>query len=220
MEVTSLRWNRWLAVLAGIGLLWLNAPLHADESPPTLEARELRERLPELRRGGFVLYLRHCLTRLDQQDQQPFVANDCNTQRNLSDEGRQQASAIGAAFRKLKIPVGRILASPYCRAVDTAQLAFGAPTVTADLHFAVGLGKAERQAKGEALRKLLEEAPPARSNTVIVAHTANLEEAVGYWPKPEGTAFLFRIENGVLRAIGRIPAETWSATSASRTHQN
>ena len=58
-------------------------------------------------------------TRLSKSD------DDCDNQRPLTDKGRAEAREIGAAFRELKIPVARVLASPRCRTMETAMLAFG-----------------------------------------------------------------------------------------------
>jgi phosphohistidine phosphatase SixA len=46
-------------------------------------------------------------------------------QRNLTDGGRADARAIGAAIRSLGIPIGEVLASPFCRTRETAELIFG-----------------------------------------------------------------------------------------------
>ena len=53
-----------------------------------------------------------------------FVPGDCATQRNLDEWGRNQARAIGEAFRARGIAVGAVLSSQWCRARDTADLAF------------------------------------------------------------------------------------------------
>ena len=58
-------------------------------------------------------------------DQASAVLGDCATQRNLDAQGRAQSVAIGASFRDLGIPVSRVLASPFCRTLETAALAFG-----------------------------------------------------------------------------------------------
>jgi len=189
----------------------LAQPAESVPTPVTLSADDLHALVPQLRNGGYVFYLRHGVTRLDQQDRQPVAKDDCTTQRNLSDEGRRQAETLGAAMLKARIPVGRVLSSPFCRCLDTARLAFASAEVSEDLYFALGLTKLERQAKGAALRRLLAEVPSAGSNSVLVAHTANLEEAVGFWPKPEGTAILFRPDgSGGFRALGRIPPDAWA----------
>ncbi len=51
--------------------------------------------------------------------------DDCSTQRNLDEEGKAQARAIGEAFRRQGVSVGEVLASPKCRTRDTGLLAFG-----------------------------------------------------------------------------------------------
>src|SRR6202035_2867623 len=50
---------------------------------------------------------------------------DCTTQRNLTDRGRDHSRALGEAIRSLGIPIGAVLASPMCRTMETATLAFG-----------------------------------------------------------------------------------------------
>jgi phosphohistidine phosphatase SixA len=56
--------------------------------------------------------------------------DDCKTQRNLDDAGREQARALGEEFRKQGVRVGKILSSPVCRCVDTATLMAVGPVET------------------------------------------------------------------------------------------
>lgn len=51
-----------------------------------------------------------------------FKLDDCATQRNLDERGREQARALGEAFRKHGVRVDRIVSSPVCRCLDTARL--------------------------------------------------------------------------------------------------
>ena len=80
------------------------------------------ELLDQLREGGFVLLLRHAQTVPGTGDPPGFTLDDCATQRNLSDEGREQARRIGARLRKERVPVGRVLTSAWCRCRETARL--------------------------------------------------------------------------------------------------
>jgi hypothetical protein len=77
-----------------------------------------------LRGGGLVLALRHALAP-GTFDPPNFQLGDCSTQRNLNDEGRQQARQIGAWFQAQGLRPARVRSSPWCRCVDTAELAFG-----------------------------------------------------------------------------------------------
>ena len=79
---------------------------------------------PLLREGGCVIAFRHALAP-GTFDPPGFTLGDCRTQRNLSDGGRDQARRIGAWFESRGLKPVRVRSSPWCRCVDTAQLAFG-----------------------------------------------------------------------------------------------
>lgn len=55
-------------------------------------------------------------------DPASFQLDDCSTQRNLSEQGREQARRTGAAFREQNVPVQQVLSSEWCRCLDTAEL--------------------------------------------------------------------------------------------------
>jgi hypothetical protein len=77
-----------------------------------------------LRRGGVVLVLRHARAP-GTFDPPGFQLGDCSTQRNLSEEGRAQARQLGAYLKAQQLRPSRVRSSPWCRCVDTAELAFG-----------------------------------------------------------------------------------------------
>jgi phosphohistidine phosphatase SixA len=162
-----------------------------------------------LRRGGYVVALRHAATDLTATD---MTANlrDCSRQRNLNAEGRRQARLIGRAFRRLEIPVGRVLASPFCRTRDTARLAFGHVRPSRALLSAdfFGDGDAERQRGG--LRRLLALPPGRGSNTVLVSHEAAIDAATGV-TVAEGEAVIVAPGRGRrgFRIITTVAADAW-----------
>ncbi|RIH75798.1 Histidine phosphatase superfamily (branch 1) [Calidithermus terrae] len=138
------------------------------------------ELLGELRKGGYVIYFRHAETdqsqgplELANKDRIPADYLDCSLQRNLDARGREQALAIGRAFRELGIPVGAVLSSPYCRCRDTAELAFGR-SARSDVLLGVGVTEAEMRAKLPEFRRLLSTPPAPGTNTVLVAHLGPL----------------------------------------------
>ena len=92
-------------------------------SAPSAEPSRDERLVSALRGGGYVIYFRHTVTDWAQDDELPVDLSDCATQRNLSDAGRTQASAIGEAFQRLDVPIGSVLSSPFCRTLDTARLA-------------------------------------------------------------------------------------------------
>jgi broad specificity phosphatase PhoE len=160
-----------------------------------------------LQAGGNVLVFRHAVTE-QTTDRQEFLRS-CELQRNLSEQGREQARAIGEAIRALKIPIGDVRSSPMCRARDTARLAFGRVTLDRDLVSPGVIGtEADDARRAEALRAMVEAPPAAGENTVLVTHTGNLGAGLGEETVDEGEALVYG-EGGEL--IGRVPAERWSA---------
>jgi broad specificity phosphatase PhoE len=78
-----------------------------------------------LRKGGYVVLIRHASTEPGLGDPKGFRVGDCATQRNLSEAGREEARRIGRRFREERVPVRAVYTSPWCRCRDTAVLAFG-----------------------------------------------------------------------------------------------
>jgi phosphohistidine phosphatase SixA len=76
-----------------------------------------------LAKGGHVALIRHGNAPPGYGGDPPgFRFDDCKTQRNLDDVGREQARTLGEAFRKHGVRVDRIVASPVCRCLETGQL--------------------------------------------------------------------------------------------------
>lgn len=73
------------------------------------------------RMGAEVLFLRHALAP-GTGDPPGFRLEDYATQRNLSEAGRAQARALGAAIKASGVPVVEVLTSQWCRARETAVL--------------------------------------------------------------------------------------------------
>ena len=73
-----------------------------------------------LRAGGAVVVLRHAQTVPGIGDPPGFRLQDCSTQRNLSEEGRQQARRLGETLRRAGVKVDEVLSSRWCRCLDTA----------------------------------------------------------------------------------------------------
>jgi phosphohistidine phosphatase SixA len=81
-----------------------------------------------LQTGGVVLALRHALAP-GTFDPPGFRVDDCSTQRNLNDTGRAQSRRIGRWFVQAGLVPAQVRTSPWCRCIDTAQLAFGSAEV-------------------------------------------------------------------------------------------
>lgn len=169
--------------------------------------------LAALRRGGYVLYLRHTATDFSQSDAGMTGYADCATQRNLTDAGRAQARAIAAALAALRIPVGPVLASPYCRTMETGHLAFGAATASPAVRGGPAHDDADRYA---ALRALLGTPVAAGSNLAIASHGNPFRAVAGPPHLAEGEMAVVAPEGGGrFRVVAWIPLERWERLAAA-----
>ena len=79
--------------------------------------------ISELKKGGKIIFIRHAYAP-GGGDPVNFNINDCNTQRNLNDDGRLQSKKIGDFFKKNKISIEKVYSSEWCRCKETASIAF------------------------------------------------------------------------------------------------
>lgn len=77
-----------------------------------------------IRAPGAVVMIRHAQTEPGIGDPENFRLSDCSTQRNLSQEGRQQSVRLGQWFFRQGLQPKQVLSSQWCRCLDTAKLAF------------------------------------------------------------------------------------------------
>jgi broad specificity phosphatase PhoE len=184
-------------------------PLHGEE---LLSGEAL---VTALRKGGHNIYFRHAQTDWSQSDHVAKAGDwrscDPASIRQLAPEGRETARRIGAALRALAIPVGRVLSSEYCRAVETARL-LGVGPVETTLEImnmrAAGFVGGRDAVIARARRRLA--APPAPgSNTVLVAHGNLVRDATGTYPGEAGAAVFKPDGKGGFRLVARLTPEHW-----------
>lgn len=169
-----------------------------------------------LRAGGLNLYLRHAITDRTQVD--TGRRGDRAGQRNLSEAGREQARALGRAFRALGIPVAEVLTSEVFRAADTAELAFGQARVERDLiadDYTPGSASEDARAVSRRLAQ-----PVSGGNRVMVGHIVPLGMILGRGLAqaefPEGSMGLFRPRGADWEFLGFVTAEQLIAAAGSR----
>jgi phosphohistidine phosphatase SixA len=192
--------------LAGL-LLCPPPPGAAERSSLPVREPTPAKLLSELRAGGYVLYFRHAATDFNQNDRSMKSYEDCSSQRNLNDRGRADARAVGAAIRHLAIPVGSVLASPFCRTVETAQLVFGRAEKTQQVRGGPAAPlDSDRYAP---LRKLLV-APVAKgANAAIISHANPFYSVAGPPYLAEGEAAVIHPLGSTFEVFARIRVEDW-----------
>jgi virginiamycin B lyase len=199
-----------------------------EEGATTERPREAKSRgdsrpaalVDGLRRGGYVLAFRHAATDFSMTDSTRDL-RDCSRQRNLTAGGRRQARSIGRAFRRLAIPAGRVLASPFCRTRETATLAFGRAVPSRALlsaEFFEGDPAGERQPAR--LRRLLATPPRRGTNTILVSHNFAIDDATGE-SLAEGEALI--VKSGRRRrgfeVVTRVEAGDWAGLGRGAARQ-
>ncbi|NEO52635.1 MAG: histidine phosphatase family protein [Okeania sp. SIO3B5] len=169
--------------------------------------------LNALKQGGYVIYIRHAKTEKDYADQaQGAVMGDCSTQRVLSEVGWKEAKDIGEGFRKNAIPFDQVISSQYCRAWQTADLAFGKYEKNGDLNFPKAEDYTPEQVAQMKARldPMLTAVPQKGTNTVIVGHDDLFEASTGIYPDPMGIAYVIKPDSsGNFELIANVIPEEW-----------
>ena len=217
----SLRTAKSVRYLCACVVALLAGTAQADEA--TLAAL-----LPLLRQGGYVIVLRHGPTDTGQADVYPLNYADMTKQRQLSPQGREVAREMGAALSSLDVPIGKVLTSHLNRAMETGHLVAGREVTWNEALNDSGLGSAAAMTGASAaanaryamvLQQLTATAPQFRTNTLIVTHKTNIQDAFGKrWADiREGEALLFKPDDsGPLTPVARIEASDWIALARGR----
>jgi hypothetical protein len=163
----------------------------------------------ELRAGGHVLAFSW---RSDREDASPvprLSGRSINPILNAAE--RDEARAIGIAFRAARVPVSLVVASTHPRARDAAELAFlRAPRLAVDL----------TPANGTALHRYLVR-PPKGLNAVVVGHrlAAGDVSPVSDWNGlPDGVCAVYRFDaEGEPKLVALLGPDDWAKLAKGRT---
>jgi phosphohistidine phosphatase SixA len=190
-----------------------------SQGPGPLEDKDL---VAALRAGGFNIYFRHAETDWSRTDRVDAAGDwtDCDParMRQLSDEGRRHARQVGDAMRTLGIPVGEILASPYCRTVETARLMnLGTVIPTTDIvNLRVASYFGGRDAVITTARARLAKHPDAGTNTILVAHGNVARESTPVYPS-EAEGIVFRPDgSGGFTVFARLTPASWAGLAENQ----
>lgn len=187
-------WRRRLFSAIGLCLLIASPVSGVADASQEMSGSELVE---ALRDGGYNIYFRHAETDWGLNDRVEkagdWTSCDPDAMRQLSDTGRGTARRLGDAMRALGIPVGRVLSSEYCRAVETARLMeLGPPETTRDImNMRAAAFVGGRQAVIRRAQRVLSTPPGAGTNTVIVGHGNLMRAATDAYPG-EGGSGIYR----------------------------
>jgi phosphohistidine phosphatase SixA len=196
-------------------LFGLTASVFSSETQTTSFGSELSRTvlLEVLRAGGLVVYIRHAETGGAWADTPTAVMGDCATQRNLNDQGRAQSRQIAQAWKRLRLPVGAVYSSEYCRCWQMAQIAGWSYQIEPRLSLPrsyPNVTDADRARVTADLRGLLTQQPTAGTNTVLISHGYNMLALEGFQLGTQGEAAIFQPDGrGGYRLLVRLAPSDW-----------
>ena len=160
--------------------------------------------LQALRRGGYVIYFRHTATDFSKRDDAMKSYDDCDNQRLLSPQGREDARRIGEAIRELKLPVGEVFASPMCRTMDHARLTFGRAPPRPEVAL-------RERGDGDYPGVVKQLTAPVRPGSIrwIVGHGNPFRAVAGAPHLAEGEAAVMRPDGRGWTVVARIAVTDW-----------
>jgi broad specificity phosphatase PhoE len=183
-------------------LLLASALLGVGALPPRAAADDSAWRV--LAGGGWAVLLRHAQTVPGVGDPPGFRLEECSTQRNLSEAGRDQARRFGEEFVRRAIRVDEVLSSRWCRCIDTARLAFPNSDVRVfePLNSFFGEG-GRRDSQTAQLRDFLARQQPDR-RLVLVTHQVNITALTGEFASMGEAMFVRLGREGAGALLGRL----------------
>ena len=154
---------------------------------------------------GYVLLLRHSLAP-GVGDPENFKLGDCSTQRNLSQEGRDDAAEIGAWIKRQKVKIYRVESSRWCRARQTAKLLdIGKVKLNKNLDSLFRESNLESHPKTLKTKEQILNHRNKSGLLVLVGHYVNIAALVGVGVDSGEGVIVKANKNGVIKVLGATP---------------
>jgi len=172
-----------------------------------------------LRKGGCYIVMRHASSPREVPSAADATPGNADRERQLDAQGKATARAMGAALRRLQVPVTAVFSSPTWRAQETAMEAgFPKPVLVPEL----GDGGRSMAATGDAQAAWLKQKvtqPVAGGNTVVITHFPNLRSAFPEYAASlaDGEALVFVPDaSGGTRMLRHVRIEEWPAIQSPK----
>ena len=150
----------------------LTSPIKADLN---------KNLLNQLEEGGKLIFIRHAYAP-GGGDPDDFNLNDCSTQRNLNEKGRDQAKYIGEFFKKNKIKIDKVLSSEWCRCKETAEISFKDFSTNSFLNSFYSPKFAKNKQKQIKMLNNYVKKFTSDKNLILVTHYVLISEVLDYAP--------------------------------------
>ena len=183
-----------VALLSGI------TPASADTRSTTIW-----DKLQSSNPQGYVLLMRHALAP-GNGDPENFTLGDCSTQRNLSEEGRNDAQDIGLWLKRQKVKIARVESSRWCRAKETAELlGIGKVRLNKNLDSLFRESDALGHRQTAEIKKLIVNYQKKRGLLVLVGHFVNISAVTGVSLESGEGVVVKADKNGEIKVVGFTP---------------
>jgi len=158
-----------------------------------------------LQSGNHLALLRHAIAP-GTGDPPEFELRQCATQRNLSQEGRDQAKKIGSRFRENGIRNAKVYSSQWCRCLETAKLLEMGPVTELDVLNSFFQNFDRRDFQTKALQDWIKAQNLTRP-LILVTHQVNITALTGVYPRSGELVIVQRSASGDLTVTGTLETE-------------
>jgi phosphohistidine phosphatase SixA len=197
-------------LMLAIAMLFASAVLAQSAGMPDPNNALTGEALVRaLKGGGYTLVFRHAAREPEVMERNDRISMaDCATQIPLSVMGRAQARSIGEVMNRLGIPMGEVIASPFCRTMDTARLIAG--RVRAENAVAGRNPESwQDEFKFDRLAEIVSSQPDPGTNRLVVGHANAFVALLGPPILSEGEVGIIRVVEGRRLLVARLRVEDW-----------
>ena len=213
----------WLAGCATSGNVSLQQQVNFAPPPVATNPEPLvsgpKASAETLAKGGYIIYLRHGKTQYDQLERErdnrakgTFDLAKCDTQRQLSNEGRAEMKVAGEQFRLARLPLDKTWSSRYCRATESAAFFVDGAEATQNLSGEGDFG-IDPSIKGR-VQDFFKQRPAAGKNHFMMAHGGIFWLATGFQIQEGHTVVLDPTNPKVI--VARIGPLEWGAVAQMR----
>ncbi len=187
-----------------------------DADIPAATAQSPLSLTDRLMVGGLVIYMRH--ERTTREPVERFSATTrtgCEQSNNPARSAGERALTSRAAIAQMKLPVGKVLSSEYCRSSETARLVFGAePELTPLLNSVHATAARTASVMRNDALALIGKHAQAGKNLVLVGHREGMLALTGIDVNTGESLVLEMLPNGEPRVIGQISQLRWAQMGA------
>ena len=178
-------------LIAALALVFLALPAAAD---PAVLAR--------LAEPGTHAIMRHALAP-GTGDPENFDIARCETQRNMSEDGRRQARRAGEMLRAAGVRIDVVWSSRYCRCVETAELMEMGEVQTLGALRSFSGASYQGPTRTRELREALMALDPGQT-AFMVTHNVNVEAFTGTRPISGEIQVIHVSDSGKVTLLGRV----------------